>query len=130
MRGLHTLRRCVLRSKLRLHSKRSYQTTPRAGDTVFIAMSGGVDSSVSAALLANQDYNLRAVFMRNWDTRDENASDTGCEWELDWDDVQRVCRVLDIPCQMASAHRPTACDCRILRHLPGRPVSRILESSI
>jgi tRNA-5-taurinomethyluridine 2-sulfurtransferase len=39
--------------------------------------------------------------MRNWDTRDESASDTGCEWEKDWEDVQRVCRMLDIPCQMA-----------------------------
>lgn len=38
--------------------------------------------------------------MRNWDTRDERASDTGCEWEKDWHDVQRVCKLLDIPCKM------------------------------
>ncbi|KAG8725487.1 hypothetical protein FRC09_015780 [Ceratobasidium sp. 395] len=55
-------------------------------------MSGGVDSSVTAALLAKQDYDLSAVFMRNWDTRDESGSDIGCEWEKDWEDVQRVCR--------------------------------------
>jgi tRNA U34 2-thiouridine synthase MnmA/TrmU len=103
MRGLHALRRCVPLTELGVYHKRGYQTTPRHGDTVLIAMSGGVDSSVSAALLAKQDYNLKAVFMRNWDTRDENASDTGCEWERDWEDVQRVCRLLDIPCQMASA---------------------------
>ncbi|KAG5639861.1 hypothetical protein DXG03_002777, partial [Asterophora parasitica] len=46
------------------------------------------------------DYDLSAIFMRNWDTRDESASDTGCEWEKDWEDVQRVCKVLDIPCEM------------------------------
>ncbi|KAG1831494.1 tRNA-specific 2-thiouridylase [Suillus variegatus] len=41
-----------------------------------------------------------AVFMRNWDTRDESGSDHGCEWEKDWEDVRRVCGVLDIPCKM------------------------------
>ena len=38
--------------------------------------------------------------MRNWDTRDEYASDKGCEWEKDWQDVQLVCRKLDIPCEL------------------------------
>jgi tRNA-specific 2-thiouridylase len=48
-----------------------------------------------------QDYDLSAVFMRNWDTRDEAGSDRhGCEWEKDWEDVQKVCKQLDIPCQM------------------------------
>ncbi|KAH7929648.1 5-methylaminomethyl-2-thiouridylate-methyltransferase [Leucogyrophana mollusca] len=63
-------------------------------------MSGGVDSSVTAQLLAHNDYDLSAVFMRNWDTRDESGSDQGCEWEKDWEDVQRVCRKIDLPCRM------------------------------
>jgi tRNA methyl transferase len=46
--------------------------------------------------------------MRNWDTRDESGTDVGCEWEKDWEDVQRVCRKLDIPCQMVCEHPP--CD--------------------
>ena len=90
-------------------------------------MSGGVDSSVAAKLLAEQvsygltfnlnllyvyilqqDYDLSAVFMRNWDTRDESGTDKGCEWEKDWQDVQQVCRTLDIPCRMVRtcAHCP------------------------
>jgi tRNA-5-taurinomethyluridine 2-sulfurtransferase len=40
--------------------------------------------------------------MRNWDTRDESGTDRGCEWEKDWEDVQRVCKILDIPCEMVS----------------------------
>ena len=38
--------------------------------------------------------------MRNWDTRDESGTNVGCEWEKDWEDVQLVCRKLDIPCRM------------------------------
>lgn len=50
-----------------------------------------------------QDYDLSAVYMRNWDTRDEFANDKGCEWEKDWEDVQRVCKQLDIPCELVLA---------------------------
>ncbi|RXW16350.1 hypothetical protein EST38_g9506 [Candolleomyces aberdarensis] len=68
-------------------------------------MSGGVDSSVAALLLAREDYDLSAVFMRNWDTRDESGTDKGCEWEKDWEDVQRVCKKLDIPVSMIDLSR-------------------------
>ncbi|TFY59952.1 hypothetical protein EVG20_g7600 [Dentipellis fragilis] len=78
---------------------------PRNGDKVVIAMSGGVDSSACAKLLADKDYDLSAVFMRNWDTRDESGTDRGCEWEKDWEDVQRVCKKLDIPCTMVDLSR-------------------------
>ncbi|EJD53228.1 5-methylaminomethyl-2-thiouridylate-methyltransferase [Auricularia subglabra TFB-10046 SS5] len=68
-------------------------------------MSGGVDSSVTAALLAEKDYDLSAVFMRNWDTKDELGADGVCEWEKDWRDVQQVCKILDMPCTMVDLSR-------------------------
>ncbi|KAF5385663.1 hypothetical protein D9757_005465 [Collybiopsis confluens] len=78
---------------------------PRPGDKVIVGMSGGVDSSVAARLLANQDYDLSAIYMRNWDTRDESGTDKGCEWEKDWEDVQRVCKSVGIPCSMIDLSR-------------------------
>jgi len=63
-----------------------------------------VDSDDSSLVFNyQQDYDLSAIFMRNWDARDETGSDRGsCEWEKDWEDVQRVCRQMDIPCKMES----------------------------
>jgi tRNA-5-taurinomethyluridine 2-sulfurtransferase len=43
--------------------------------------------------------------MRNWDTRDESGTDTGCEWEKDWEDVRLVSRHLGIPCRMVRVKR-------------------------
>ncbi len=53
-----------------------------------VAMSGGVDSSVTALLLAQADaYDLEAVFMRNWNELDESGrmepgsgGASGCSW--------------------------------------------------
>lgn len=68
-------------------------------------MSGGVNSSVTALLLAKQDFDLSAIYMRNWDTRDESGTDNGCEWERDWQDVQLVCKKLDLPCEIIDLSR-------------------------
>ncbi|KAJ3552140.1 hypothetical protein NM688_g4307 [Phlebia brevispora] len=78
---------------------------PRKGDKVVVAMSGGVDSSVVAGLLSREDYDLSAIYMRNWDTRDESGTDNGCEWKKDYADVLRVCKLLDIPCKLVDLSR-------------------------
>jgi tRNA-specific 2-thiouridylase len=55
-------------------------------------MSGGVDSSVSAALLKDQGYDVHGVFMQGWSNpRFE------CAWKEDRQDAARVAAVLDIP---------------------------------
>ena len=60
---------------------------------VMVGMSGGVDSSVTAALLREQGYRVVGIFMKNWE---DSAGD--CQATEDFHDVERVCRHLNIPC--------------------------------
>jgi tRNA-uridine 2-sulfurtransferase len=66
---------------------------------VLVAMSGGVDSSVAAALLVEQGYEVIGATMQVWDysTCDiEEGSGTCCS-SLDVDDARSVADKLDIP---------------------------------
>jgi len=61
-------------------------------------MSGGIDSSVSAAILKDQGLNVVGVFMKNWDTGDEVGGNLGaCSSARDYEDAQDVCKRLQIP---------------------------------
>ncbi len=57
-------------------------------------MSGGVDSSVTAALLKQQGFDAIGVFMKNWS---EDFGDYGCTWAEDAEDARKVAEVLGIP---------------------------------
>ncbi|HEU4842600.1 MAG TPA: tRNA 2-thiouridine(34) synthase MnmA, partial [Ilumatobacteraceae bacterium] len=59
---------------------------------VLVAMSGGVDSSVAAALLARDGHDVVGVTMRLWG----GESDTGCCSVADVDDARRVAQQLGI----------------------------------
>ncbi|KAM0753834.1 5-methylaminomethyl-2-thiouridylate-methyltransferase [Meredithblackwellia eburnea MCA 4105] len=70
-----------------------WSPSPPLDTKIFVGLSGGVDSSVTARLLLEQGYeNIQPFFMRNWDTIDEGDGSGGCEWEKDFADVERVCR--------------------------------------
>lgn len=69
---------------------------------VYVAMSGGVDSSVAAALLKKQGYNVTGVFMRPWSPQSDHRLSTidyspSCLWQKDREDAMRVATKLDIP---------------------------------
>ena len=55
--------------------------------TVYVGMSGGVDSSVSALLLQEQGYKAVGVYMKNW-SRD--LPGMKCPWAEDLADAKRV----------------------------------------
>ena len=57
--------------------------------TVFVGMSGGVDSSVSAMLLKNAGYQVVGVYMKNW-SRD--LPGMKCPWAEDLADAKRVAK--------------------------------------
>ncbi|MBQ3470274.1 tRNA-specific 2-thiouridylase [Candidatus Saccharibacteria bacterium] len=61
--------------------------------TVFVGMSGGVDSSVAALLLKEQGYKVVGVYMKNW-SRD--LPGMKCPWAEDLADAKRVAVKLGI----------------------------------
>ena len=55
--------------------------------TVYVGMSGGVDSSVSALLLKEQGYKVIGIYMKNWS---KDLPGMKCPWAEDLADAKRV----------------------------------------
>lgn len=55
--------------------------------TVFVGLSGGVDSSVAAKLAHNQGHKVVGVYMKNWS---QDLPGFACPWKEDYQDAKRV----------------------------------------
>jgi len=78
------------------------------GERVVVAMSGGVDSSVAAALLVEQGYDVIGITMRLWseETPFGFRHQRRCCSVEDTDDARRVCSVLGIPHYVLNMEEP------------------------
>lgn len=81
--------RCLLSHRL-FRSCRRFSSQP----TVAVGISGGVDSSVTAALLQEQGYKVIGLHMTNWDDLDELGH---CSGAADAKAAENVCKQLSIP---------------------------------
>lgn len=61
--------------------------------SVYVGMSGGVDSSLTAALLVEQGYSVTGVYMKNWT---QDLPGMKCPWADDLADAKRVAVQLGI----------------------------------
>lgn len=83
-------------------------------------MSGGVDSSVTAALLKERGFDVTGVYMKNWS---KDLPGMVCPWKEDYQDAKRVAVQLDIPFKMydfETQYRHRVVDYMIAEYKAGR----------
>jgi tRNA-specific 2-thiouridylase len=64
---------------------------------VYVGLSGGVDSSVTAAKLIEQGHDVTGVYMKNWS---QDLPGFDCPWREDYRDAKRVAVDLGIPFEL------------------------------
>jgi tRNA-uridine 2-sulfurtransferase len=69
--------------------------TKTVKERLLVALSGGVDSSVSAALLKDQGHEIEGVYVRTWEHEDDVLGD--CPGARDLADAEAVAESLGIP---------------------------------
>ena len=74
-----------------------------SSESILVAMSGGVDSSVAALLLQKQGYVVEGAYMKNWINEENIAGE--CPWQQDINDARAVAAALKIPFRIVNMMR-------------------------
>ena len=89
-------------------------------ETVYVGMSGGVDSSVTAALLLDAGYDVVGVYMKNWS---KDLPGHHCTWEEDYQDAKKVATQLGIEFKLydfENEYRQKVVDYMVAEYQAGR----------
>jgi tRNA-specific 2-thiouridylase len=87
---------------------------------VYVGMSGGVDSSVTAALLKERGYDVTGVYMKNWS---QDLPGFVCPWKEDYQDAKRVAVQLGIDFKLydfEAEYRQKVVDYMVAEYQAGR----------
>ncbi len=87
---------------------------------VFVGLSGGVDSSVTAALLQQESYTVTGVYMKNWS---QDLPGMKCPWHEDLRDARAVAAKLNIPFKVydfEAEYRSKVVDYMVAEYQAGR----------
>ena len=93
-------------------------THVKSDRSVFVGLSGGVDSSVSAKRLIDQGYSVTGVFIKTW-----HPDFLSCTEESDRRDAMRVAAHLGIPfltCDATESYKRSVADYMISEYKEGR----------
>ncbi len=103
---------------LEIKTNISNSSNTTSGKRVFVGMSGGVDSSVSAALLKESGYNVTGVFIKSW-----HPDFMPCNWKDERRDAMRVAATLGISfltCDLEQEYKKEVIDYMIEEYKVGR----------
>ncbi len=87
--------------------------------TIYVGLSGGVDSSVSAYLLKKEGFNVVGAFIKIW----QSEFDETCTWKEDRRDAMRVAAHLQIPfvtIDLSDEYKKNVIDYMIKEYKEGR----------
>ncbi|MDX1412671.1 MAG: tRNA 2-thiouridine(34) synthase MnmA [Candidatus Promineifilaceae bacterium] len=114
------------------NSNRDFSNTPNREQRVVVAMSGGVDSSVAAALLVAQGYDVVGMMMRLWNEPGDrqNVQFNRCCTPDQMRDARRIADQLSIPFYVLDVKEyfyETIVQLFIDEHLAGRTPNPCIE---